>query len=98
MVVSLESGNTVEAATVGSDGFAGISSFLGMEHSDITAFVQIEGEALRLPIAVFRKHMDDERFRAALGAFTAKTLATITQTTACNTFHPVHERLATTGR
>jgi len=94
MVVALESGNTVEAATVGSDGFVGISFFLGMEQADITAIVQIEGSALRLPTDVFKKHMDDERFRAVLGAFAAKTMATIAQTTACNTFHPVHERLA----
>ena len=94
MVVTLESGNTVEAATVGSDGFVGISAFLGMEQADITAIVQMAGSAFRLPVDVFRRHLDDERFRTALGAFTAKTIATIAQTMACNTFHPVHERIA----
>jgi len=94
MVVSLESGNTVEAATVGSDGFVGISSFLGMEQADITAVVQLEGEAWRLPVEVFRKLLDNEAFRTTLGAFAAKTVATIAQSAACNTFHPVHERLA----
>ena len=94
MVVSLENGNTVEAATVGSDGFVGISSLLGMEQADITAVVQLEGEALRLPVEVFSKLLDNEAFRTALGAFAAKTIATIAQSTACNTFHPVQERLA----
>jgi CRP-like cAMP-binding protein len=94
MVVSLENGNTVEAATVGNDGFVGISSFLGMEQTDITAVVQLPGEALRLPVDAFRKLLNDDAFRTALGAFAAKTVATIAQSTACNTFHPVHERLA----
>jgi CRP-like cAMP-binding protein len=94
MVVTLENGNTVEAATVGSDGFVGISSFLGVEQADITAVVQLPGETLRLPVEVFRKQLDNEVFRTALGAFAAKTVATIAQSTACNTFHPVHERLA----
>jgi Mn-dependent DtxR family transcriptional regulator len=43
---------------------------------------------------VFHKLLNDNAFRTALGAFTAKTVATIAQSTACNTFHPVHERLA----
>jgi CRP-like cAMP-binding protein len=94
MVVSLESGSTVEAATVGSDGFVGVSAFLGMEQADITAVVQIGGEALRLGIDDFRRLLDDRRIRAACGSFAAKTLATVAQSTACIAFHPVQERLA----
>jgi CRP-like cAMP-binding protein len=95
MVVTLENGNTVEAATIGSDGFVGVSAFLGMERADMTALVQIEGEGLRLPIDAFRRCMDqDARFRERLGAFTAKTLATVAQSAACIAFHPVQERLA----
>jgi CRP-like cAMP-binding protein len=94
MVVALESGSTVEAATVGSDGFVGVSAFLGMNDADITAFVQIEGEAFRLEIAEFRRLLGDSGVRAACGSFAAKTLATIAQSTACIAFHPVQERLA----
>ena len=94
MVVTLENGSTVEAATAGSDGFSGMSAFLGMKLSDITAVVQIDGETLRMRIDDFRRHLADEIFRERLGAFVAKTLATIAQSAACNAFHPVHERLA----
>ena len=95
MVVVLESGNTVEAAaTVGNDGFVGISSFLGTSESDVTAIVQLPGEALRLTTEDFRELVDEPGVRAILGAFVAKTLATVAQSVACNTFHPVHERLA----
>ena len=94
LVVMLENGNTVEAATVGSDGIAGVSAFLGMERADLTAMVQIAGEALRMPIVEFRKFITVEAFRERAGAFTAKTVATIAQSTACMAFHPVQERLA----
>jgi CRP-like cAMP-binding protein len=94
MIITLENGNTVEAATVGNDGFAGVSAFLGMERADITAVVQIEGEALRMRIADFRRFLADEHLRKTMGGFAAKTMATIAQSAACNAFHPVQERLA----
>jgi CRP-like cAMP-binding protein len=94
MVAAVEKGSTVEAATAGSDGFVGVSALLGMERADITAVVQMDGETLRMRIGDFRRHLADERFRQKLGAFVAKTVATIAQTAACNAFHPVQERLA----
>ena len=94
MVAAVEKGSSVEAATAGSDGFVGVSALLGMERADITAVVQMDGETLRMRIRDFRRHLADERFRERLGAFVAKTLATIAQTAACNAFHPVQERLA----
>ena len=94
MVVILESGSTVEAATIGSDGFVGISTYLGMAKADTTAVVQIGGEAQRMRVEAFLKHMTEESFRDSLGASTAKTIATIAQSIACIAFHPVPERLA----
>jgi CRP-like cAMP-binding protein len=94
MVVALENGNTVEAATVGNDGFVGISSFLGMNDADLTAIVQLPGESLRIPTEEFKQILVEPEVRAVLGAYVAKTLATVSQSVACNTFHPVNERLA----
>jgi CRP-like cAMP-binding protein len=94
MVVSLETGNSVEAATVGNDGYVGISAFLGMGHEDLMGMAQIPGETLRLPVEEFRRCLEDDGFRAVMGASTAKTLATISQSIACNTFHAVNQRLA----
>jgi CRP-like cAMP-binding protein len=94
LVISLENGGTVEAAMVGSDGIVAVSAFLGMERADLTALIQIPGEALRLPLADFRHFLDDDSFRARVAAFTAKTVATMAQSTACMAFHPVTERLA----
>jgi CRP-like cAMP-binding protein len=94
MVVTLKSGNTVEAATVGNDGYVGVSALLGMEKADVTAVTQIAGEALRVRIEVFRELLLNPRFRALADSFGAKILATIAQSAACMAFHPVQERLA----
>jgi len=94
MVVTLENGSTIEATTIGSNGFVGVSTFLGKERAEATGMVQIAGEALRMEVAAFRRHLQDERFRASVGGLTAQVFATIAQSTACIAFHPVQERLA----
>jgi CRP-like cAMP-binding protein len=94
MVASLQNGNSVEAATIGNDGFAGLSALLGMNWSSITAVVQIPGEAYRMRLGAFRDHLANPEFRDRLGISAGKTLATIAQSTACIAFHPVQERLA----
>ena len=94
MIVTLESGNTVEAATVGNDGFVGISAFFGVNRAEISAVVQIAGKSQRIELALFNELMRDDRFRDTAGAFAARTLGTVAQSTACIAFHPVQERLA----
>jgi CRP-like cAMP-binding protein len=94
MVVSLENGSTIEATTIGNDGFSGLSAFLGRQRADATCMVQIAGDGLRMPVDRFLSHLEDRRLHEHVGAFAAKTFATIAQSTACIAFHPVQERLA----
>jgi CRP-like cAMP-binding protein len=94
MVVTLENGNTIEATTVGSDGFVGLSVSLGTERADVTAMVQVAGDALRMDVNAFRSCLEEPQFRASVGRYTAKVFATIAQSTACIAFHPLQERLA----
>src|SRR4051812_17112381 len=53
MVVDLANGNTVEALTVGNDGFADSAAFFGKSNSTFKSIVQITGDALTLPIDAF---------------------------------------------
>jgi CRP-like cAMP-binding protein len=94
MVVSIESGNMIEATTVGNDGYVPVSAFFGGDRADVTAIVQMSGEALRMKIDDFRRELDYPEFRRALGAYSAKTLQTTGQSIACIAFHPLQERLA----
>jgi hypothetical protein len=45
MVVDLHSGNTVEALTVGNDGFVETAAFFGKTNSTFKGLVQISGDA-----------------------------------------------------
>jgi len=94
LIVTVQGGNSVEASTVGSDGFVEVAALLGVDKANITAIVQVDGEMLRMRFANFQKHLSDDRFRAALGTFAARAITTMVQSTACNAFHPVMERLA----
>jgi CRP-like cAMP-binding protein len=94
MVVTLENGNTIEATTIGNDGFSGLSAYLARDRADATCMVQVAGAALRMRAEAFRRHLEDVRLRDQVGNYAAKIFATITQSTACIAFHPVPERLA----
>ena len=94
MTVTVESGQTVEAVTVGNDGFIGIPAFLDERIPSLDTFIQIEGQALRMPVQSFRQLMDDDCFRQILASYTANAFATLAQSLACNTFHTVEKRLA----
>lgn len=94
LVVSVASGDMVEAATVGNDGFVGLSAFLGLGSDDLTAIVQIPGLAYRMKMEAFESHRELPGFNEALSRFSSKTLSTITRSIACLAFHTVPERLA----
>ncbi len=94
LVVTLESGDMVEAATIGNDGYVGISTVLGIEPARLTAMVQIAGEAFRMPVDAFQALMNIPELRSRLQAYASRALATISQSVACMAFHPVQERLA----
>jgi CRP-like cAMP-binding protein len=94
MVVDLHNGNTVEALTVGKDGFVETAAFFGKTNSTFKGLVQITGEALRMRIEDFQRHIDDPRFRDTLGTYVEDAMAMLAQSSACLAFHPVEQRLA----
>jgi DNA-binding MarR family transcriptional regulator len=57
-------------------------------------FVQIAGSALRMESNTFRRHLDDPRFRAALGDYSASAFITVGQLAGCVAFHSAEHRLA----
>src|SRR5690349_6182162 len=55
LVTELQDGNSVEAMTVGCDGFAGMAVFHGVSASRLTSIGQISGTAHRIPSPEFRR-------------------------------------------
>jgi CRP-like cAMP-binding protein len=94
MVVDLANGNTVEALTVGNDGFADSAAFFGQTHSTFKAIVQITGASLTMPLDVFNGFLSESEFRRNAADYVQGTMALLAQSSACLAFHPVEQRLA----
>lgn len=89
-------GESVEVATVGNEGMAGLAVFLGTETaSALETFTQVPGQALWIRAREFRVHLEeDARLAQILGRYTQALLTQIAQASACNRMHPAQERCA----
>jgi CRP-like cAMP-binding protein len=94
MVVDLANGNTVEALTVGNDGFADSAAFFGKTHSTFKGIVQISGASLTMPLEAFSEFLSAAEFRQNTGDYVERAMALMAQSSACLAFHPVEQRLA----
>ena len=95
MLTVLENGDLVEIATVGNEGMADLSVFLGLKVSNSRLLVQIPGDTLRMDRDLFTALVSDlEGLRIALGHFMTTMFTLVSQSAACNRLHPIEERAA----
>ena len=95
IVTLLETGERIEAATVGREGVVGLPIFLGLKTVSTEAIVQMPGRALRMPSDDFREAIDAVAgMRAALGLYTQTLVAMLGQNGACISSHSIEQRLA----
>jgi len=88
-----EDGGTVEAATVGNEGMAGIPVFLGADRMPGQAISQVVGNALRMKADVFKYEVTpDTSLYNLLLRYTQALLNQISQSVACNCLHSVERR------
>lgn len=88
-----EDGGTVEAATVGNEGMAGIPILLGSDRMISQAIVQIVGEALRMKAEVFKREViPGSQLHNLLLRYTLALMNLISQSAACNRLHLVEAR------
>jgi CRP-like cAMP-binding protein len=95
-VIDMVDGGTVEIATIGREGVAGLPVFHGVEKSPFRVYCQLPPCAcLRMPADVFSE--ESERpgaFRSLLNHYTHARFCQTAQTAACNRLHPLEQRLA----
>jgi CRP-like cAMP-binding protein len=85
----------LEIGMVGREGMLGIPLALGINNSPVRALVQGSGTALRMKSAHFRsEHGKYGSLYRELNRYIHERIMQITQTAACNRFHPVEARLA----
>ncbi len=85
----------LEIGLVGREGMLGIPVALGINDSPVRALVQGTGTALRMTSARFRsEHRKSATLQRELNRYIHERIIQITQTAACNRFHPIEGRLA----
>lgn len=95
VLCATDDGASIEAATVGMEGMAGIPVFLGVDVSPNRAVVQVAGEAMRMKAEEFRELADrNGRFHSLLHLYTYALMNQMSLSVACNRFHSVEKRLA----
>lgn len=94
VLVRAEGGETVEAFTVGNEGFIGISIWLGLTESPEQIVQQGCGELARIPARQFCAEIPGHRrTERLLKHFTAYSLCFRTQNAVCNRYHDVTQRM-----
>jgi CRP-like cAMP-binding protein len=95
IIVPLKGHVSVEAGTVGREGFLGVPVLLGCDVTSTQAIVQVSGTASRLPASIFRRAVaDDEALRDFCLRYTQALLEQTSQSVACNGRHDLSERCA----
>jgi CRP-like cAMP-binding protein len=95
LLLVLDDGLAAEVGRVGNEGMVGLPVFLGVERSHTRAFVQIPGHALRMTAQAFRRRArQDGPLGSVLLRYTQALLRHSERLTACNTRHPIEQRLS----
>lgn len=95
LVTELKDGSSVEAMTVGCDGFVGLAVFNGIPASRLTAIGQISGSAVRIPTSEFeRLTAECAELDRLLHRYSQYVFETVSQSAACNRMHVIEQRCA----
>ena len=85
----------VEVGLIGREGMVGVPLLLGNNISSVGAMVQVPGTAMRIAAEPFRKEFSHSLpLQRALYGYTNTLMSQISQTSACNRFHLLEQRLA----
>jgi CRP-like cAMP-binding protein len=94
-MVSVAAEVSVEVATIGREGMAGLPVFLGVSTSPNTVFAQVPGQALRMSSNDFREVLGhDGGLVRQLHRFVQATMVQLSQNVACNRLHSTEQRAA----
>jgi CRP-like cAMP-binding protein len=95
LVTLVHEGPSVEAATIGNEGFVGTPLILGATTTVTRAFCQVAGRAWRISAAdLLRQVAANESLSVILLRYTQTLFDVMAQTTACNRLHSIEERCA----
>jgi CRP-like cAMP-binding protein len=95
LVTEMLNGDTVEAMTVGNDGFVGMAVFHEVGSSWLKAIGQITGEATRIATRDFHElKRESKALDHLLHRYSQFVFETVSQSAACNRLHVIEQRAA----
>ena len=95
VVAVYSDGSIIEMATIGREGFTGVTTVFGAKISSFRLLVQIPGSAAKMSRAAFTRSMDSmPSFRSLMYAYVHAFLEQVLVSVACNGAHSIKERLA----
>lgn len=95
VVVTLDTGETVEVGVIGFEGVVGIPILLGATATADRTFVQIAGSGFRIRAQRLKEEFERAgEFRRIVTGYMQAFFAQAVQTAACNRHHTLEERLA----
>ena len=95
LVTRMDDGASAEVNVVGFEGLVNSLHLLGPTPSPIDTFIQLAGEALRIPFSELRKAFrDTEEIRDRILEFVQSQAMTTAQIAGCSRLHEAEERLA----
>jgi CRP-like cAMP-binding protein len=93
LLTVMANGEAVEVSTIGNEGMVGIPVFLGFDTTPGKAFMQVPGDAMRMPVAVFRREVTvGSVLHNLLHRYTQTLMVQIAQGAACNRLHTIEQR------
>lgn len=91
----LKDHRAVEVGVVGSEGMVGVPLALGVRTSSVQALVQGSGTALRMEASSFQRELKrSAALQTGIHRYIHLLMGQLTQTAACNAFHPIEARCA----
>lgn len=95
VVKVMRNGTEIEVATIGREGLTGVQALLDGSPASSLSYVQIGGDALRVPFpAVAELLASSPAFEALVARYVSALVDVMSQTIACNRLHYVSERCA----
>jgi CRP-like cAMP-binding protein len=93
-VLNLTDGPSLEVATVGNEGFSGTSLLLASDRSPTEAFVQVEGDFMRMPVRAFNDELaKNGHFANIMRRYAYGFFAQVARSAACLQYHALEQRL-----
>ena len=82
-----------EVGLVGNEGMVGLPVFLGVDTTPLKVIVQVPGDAMRMPVDVFKDLVNqDAPLHGLLQRYTHALMFQISQSAVCNCHHSVEQR------